>query len=101
MRMVSLGERRGARREQECSLSSLAITSPTMVLVMVGVSKVVATSNQLIHDFSNGSKSPAALFPVLVLLLFMSKAIRLCLDKMRRDSGWTLGGIFAPSSPST
>ena len=100
MRMVSRGERREARREQECLLiTSLAITSSTMVLVMVGVSKVVATSNQLIHDFSNGSKSPP--FPVLILLPFRSKATRLCLDKTRRDSGWTLGGIFAPSFPPT
>ena len=100
MRMVSLDERRGARREQECLLiSSLAITSPTMVLVMVGVSKVVATSNQLIHRFSN--RRTSLLFPVLILLPFRSKATRLFLDKMRRDSGWTLGGIVAPNFPST
>ena len=96
--MVSREERRGARREQECLLSSPAITSVRMVLVMEGVSRVVATSNQLIHDLSHGSKLPAAL---LRLHLSRRRATRRCLDKMRRDSGWTLAGILALGFPCT
>ena len=64
-------------------------TLATVVLVMEGVSRVVATSIQLSQDFSHMRKSP------LILLRLRRRSTRHCLDKRRRDSGWTLGGILA------
>ena len=64
-------------------------TLATVVLVMEGVSRVVATSIQLSQDFSHMRKSPP------ILLRFRRRSTRHCLDKSRRDSGWILGGILA------
>ena len=71
-----------------------SITSATIVLVRSGVSRATTISNHLAHSSRKAVASP---FPITLLLFLRSSPTRHCLDRDRRDSGWSLGGILALS----